>query len=67
MDLFNELARDSLVGDVRIALGSDTHRRVFEDGDVGTQVTNQLRGQLAFFSNCGGEFTGIILNVLCGC
>lgn len=40
MDLFDELTRDGLVGNVRVGLGCYAHGGVFEDGDVGTQVAD---------------------------
>ena len=51
-------------GGLRVALGCDAHRRVFEDGDVGSEFADEFCGELAFPSYASREFSRIILDIL---
>lgn len=67
VDLFNELTGDSLIGNVGVRLGGDAHRCVLEDRNVGTEVTDELCRQLAFFGDARSQFSSVVLDVLGYC
>lgn len=64
MYLFDKLTGKDLIGDIRIGLGRDVHRSVFENSDVGTEVTDESCGKFPFFGYTRGQFPGIVLYVL---
>ena len=64
MNLLDKLLVHDLIGYIGIILSSDAHGRVLENGDIGAEVADELGRVLAFFRDRGGEFTGVILDIL---
>ena len=64
MDLLEELAGDGLVRNIRIGLRGDVEWSVLVNRHVRAEVTDELGREFALLRHRGGEFTGVILNVL---
>ena len=66
MNLFDELAGDCLVRNVRIRFRGHVEWSVFVDGHVRAEVSDELSRELALLRYGRGQFTSVALDVLKG-